>query len=377
MKKESNRILFVELLLFIISCLIFFLSKKFHMIFYSLILMIPLITNFILLGFKERKEVGYKDVLLNILIMVISYYLIIYILGYFIGFLKTSYNLSILSILSNVVPILIFIVVTELFRMTIVNKCKYNSKLYIVLLVIILSFVELVTKGTLSSINNNSDILKFIITFLSILSKNILLTYIVYYSSVVNSIAYRIIMEVPLYIIPIIPNFGNYLNSIISILFPVLVLFVIRKELITKRDKIVNSREDIKNRKIDKGITIIIVIVLIVIIVLVSGITRFYALTVGSNSMDDTISMGDIVIVDKNRDKYNENDIIAYKYKNKIIIHRIVNIEDNYCQTKGDNNESLDEWKVSYDDIVGVVCFKIKYLGWPTIKLNQWIMDGE
>ena len=377
MKKESSRILFVELLLFIITCLIFFLSKRFHMILYSLILMIPLIISFILMGFKERKEVGYKDVLLNILIMTISYYLIIYIIGYFIGFLETSYNHSILGILNNVVSILIFIVVTELFRMTIVDKCKYNSKLYIVLLVIILSFVELVTKGILSSINNNSDILKLIITFLSILSKNILLTYIVYYSSVINSITYRIMMEVPIYIIPIIPNFGDYLNSIISILFPILVLFVIRKQLIIKSNKIVNSREDIKYKKIDNILIVIIMVVLIVIIVLVSGISRFYALTVGSNSMDDTISMGDIVIVDKNRDEYNKNDIIAYKYKNKIIIHRIVNIEGNYYQTKGDNNKNPDEWKVSYDDIVGVVCFKIKYLGWPTIKLNEWIMDGE
>ena len=39
--------------------------------------------------------------------------------------------------------------------------------------------------------------------------------------------------------------------------------------------------------------------------------------------------------------------------------------------TKGDNNEFVDNWEVYEDDIIGVVKFRIKYLGWPSVLLND------
>lgn len=93
--------------------------------------------------------------------------------------------------------------------------------------------------------------------------------------------------------------------------------------------------------------------------------------------MGNELTKGDIVIINKTDEdeilKINVGDIIVYNYNDKVIVHRVYETDEDrsYFITKGDNNEDPDNWIVTSGDIIGVVKFKIKYLGLPTIYFNE------
>lgn len=69
--------------------------------------------------------------------------------------------------------------------------------------------------------------------------------------------------------------------------------------------------------------------------------------------MEKTISKGDVVIVNKKYNNLKEEDIIAYNYEGKIVVHRINEIiysnkdSDMYIYTKGDANKEKEKTKLS------------------------------
>ncbi len=381
MKKESRRILLIESLLAIIVIFTFFIIKGFNMPVYLAILLVPLGLSIWLLGFHQREERASKDVLLTIMIWAILYYLITYILGYFIGFLRTGYSTTLKGILGNVITQTIFIVILEVTRVTLLKKCKY-FKPGIVISVIVFSAIEFATKFSLGQINSRLDFLDTVFTvILPILSKNILLTYLAITTSVTNNIVYRFIMELPAYIVPIIPNLGDYLTNTVLTIIPLVLMFSINKSYFSKKEKIKDSRRDLKRRRLGIVVTVALVIVLSIMILLVSGVSRFLALTIGSESMTGTINKGDVVVLDKNDKKVSEGNIIAFRKEGVILVHRVVEIQNikgvRYYHTKGDYNAERDGWLVEDKDIVGKYKFRLRFIGWPTVKLNEWILGGD
>ena len=101
------------------------------------------------------------------------------------------------------------------------------------------------------------------------------------------------------------------------------------------------------------------------------GYKNFIILT---GSMEPTLKPGDIVFV-KETTNINEQDIISFKVENAIVTHRVVEIENengkNFYITKGDANNTNDQMKIEKNDIKGVYLFHIKYLGYPSIWLNE------
>ena len=88
---------------------------------------------------------------------------------------------------------------------------------------------------------------------------------------------------------------------------------------------------------------------------------NFY--TILSGSMEPTINIKDLVVTHP-KDKYETNDIIAFKHDDSVTVHRIVNVEydDNGTElftTKGDNNNSIDTDKITSSDIIGSYRFTI------------------
>ena len=80
-----------------------------------------------------------------------------------------------------------------------------------------------------------------------------------------------------------------------------------------------------------------------------------------SGSMEDTISVGDYIII-KEQDDYKVDDIITYSEGNMIITHRLIEITDTGYITKGDNNNTVDN-EISYAQIEGKVVAIIPKMG--------------
>ena len=93
--------------------------------------------------------------------------------------------------------------------------------------------------------------------------------------------------------------------------------------------------------------------------------------------MTPNIYKGDVVIVDQKTDlnRLKIGDIIAHNYDGRVIVHRLVDKErvgnEWYFYTKGDANNCKDAYIIYEDMVVGVVEYKISYLGLPTVWINE------
>ena len=97
--------------------------------------------------------------------------------------------------------------------------------------------------------------------------------------------------------------------------------------------------------------------------------------------MKGEFSKGDAVIVEKiNSEDLAEikvNDVIYYKYDGRYITHRVVDIKrvnNSYVfYTKGDNNDTVDDWEVPGYTVEGIIRFDIRYVGWPAVWFNTLV----
>lgn len=85
------------------------------------------------------------------------------------------------------------------------------------------------------------------------------------------------------------------------------------------------------------------------------------AAVVMSGSMEPELSVNDLVIA-KAADTYNVGDIVIYQSGTTLVIHRIVQINDDEVITKGDANNAED-LPVQFSDIKGKAVFVIPFIG--------------
>lgn len=87
-------------------------------------------------------------------------------------------------------------------------------------------------------------------------------------------------------------------------------------------------------------------------------------LEVVSGSMEPTIKIGDLVLIDTKDKAICKNDIITFydEYDN-LVTHRVIALYDDYVITKGDANNT-DDGKVMRDKIVGRYISKLNAFGY-------------
>lgn len=82
-----------------------------------------------------------------------------------------------------------------------------------------------------------------------------------------------------------------------------------------------------------------------------------------TGSMEDTLKIEDIIIVELGNDNINKNDIITFRQDGNLVTHRLLRMEDSKYFTKGDNNPTEDE-PIEKKDILGKVVYSI-----PDVKI--------
>lgn len=332
---------------------------------------------YLFLGFEKDNKKDFINNLMNILIFVFAYYIVTYLLGIFTGFLLNGYSLKFINIIRNLSPVIMFQVSKELLRYEINTKGERNKSI-LILSCIIFIMADLSSKLFLYDMSNPSDVFELIEIYLfPFISENILMTYLSVKAGYRINIIYQMLMKLPNFLIPIIPNFGEYFDIIIRLAFPCIVLYgLVKDSKKAKLKKFIKSRQDNTLARISFSITFAL---LIVVVYLTSGFFTYYALTIGSGSMEDTLDVGDVVIVKKTNDYENlkVGDILVYSKGEKIVVHRITNIINHYgtyiFKTQGDANNDEDPYNIWEDEVIGTVKVKIKFLGYPTIWLNELV----
>ena len=376
MKKGFNKILILEIILLIFLLFNSFVFKIANMYVISGIMLPFLILMTVLNGFEKDNYRYKKDVLLNIIIFLLMYYFITYFLGLFSGFVKSSYSLSFINIIKNTFPVIALILISELMRYVLFNKTKRNLPCLIIGCLLFV-MVDINTMVHIYDVKTALGITKMIclVVFPSI-TKNIFLTYLTMKVGYKNGIIYRLITELSTYLLPIFPDFGEYINVLLKTVLPIAIMarlnnmfnyYSVRKI----KDSRYNSRKLI--------LYSVITFALLTIVLLTSGLFTYQALTIGSGSMSPAIEKGDVIILKgmKNEEarKIKKGDVLVYNHDNKIIVHRVIKKSNNgktiSFKTKGDYNNTKDSWTVKQEDVIGIVKFRIRWVGMPTVALNE------
>lgn len=376
MKKGFNKILILEIILLIFLLFNSFVFKIANMYVISGIMLPFLILMIVLNGFEKDNYRYKKDVLLNIIIFLLMYYFITYFLGLFSGFVKSSYSLSFINIIKNTFPVIALILISELMRYVLFNKTKRNLPCLIIGCLLFV-MVDVNTMVHIYDVKTALGITKMIclVVFPSI-TKNIFLTYLTMKVGYKNGIIYRLITEISTYLLPIFPDFGEYINVLLKTVLPIAIMarlnnmfnyYSVRKI----KDSRYNSRKLV--------LYSVITFALLTIVLLTSGLFTYQALTIGSGSMSPAIEKGDVIILKgmKNEEarKIKKGDVLVYNHDNKIIVHRVIKKSNNgktiSFKTKGDYNNTKDSWIVKQEDVIGIVKFRIRWVGMPTVALNE------
>lgn len=373
MKKGYKRILIYEIVIIMILILNSFIENilnKYVMIGLLIILIILFKKAF---GLEKDRHIYTKDIIMEILIVYIISFIVFYIFGIIVGFYRVDNYINIYGLKTFIIPIALTIILKEYLRYNIIQKIEGSKEIYIVT---ILLFVMLDISPVIRNIHITKEGIFDLIT-LSILpsiSNNVVASYITKRSGYKPNIVWLLISSLYVYVIPIIPNTGQYISALIQILYPYLLMVRLKKFCEVDNDKYVER--DYKNKTIFPYIFSVLIVS--VIVYLTSGCFRYYAIAIGSGSMTPKIKKGDVVIVDTKKEEISKvkvGNVVAYKHDNIVVVHRIVKIEKTkqgkVYYSKGDRNKDIDNYAIYENEIVGIVEKKIGLIGLPTVWLSE------
>ena len=370
---------YVRLLIFQIVVIILLLLNSFVLSILSdykmFIFMLILIFLFkIFFGFEKDRHRYIKDIVLEEFIFLLTFFLLYYLSGLIFSFAKTGNYYTVKSMLTYVLPLILNIIVKEYFRYEMLQKSEGNN-LLIVVSVILFFLLDVTNSLYYGSYSTNYTAFTFIaLTILPAITENIALTYVNIKVGYKPGIIYLLVTKLYQILLPIIPNPNEYIVSVIRLLLPGICAY--RVYLFFKKDADERIRRDYNKKRLSNLIVPTLIVIFIVYIT--SGYFHFHAVAIASGSMTPNIRKGDVVVIEKIDGKFDElkeGQVIAFKYGNTIIVHRLINIlkvEDKYYfYTKGDANADIDKWVVNENMVIGIVNIKVPYIGLPTVWLNE------
>lgn len=377
MKRSIKDILLLVILLIYMIIYKLFIFNNFmeYSLMISASFMILLIVfSVILLGYRKDKITNMKLSILKLVGLFLAFaFLIMYGAGFFTGFLRNAYSLKFPTIIDNLIAPFVLIIATEIFRYVVVSANK-DKKNFLVLLTIFLIVFELVMNFRTLNFSCFREIFYTLTRdILPIVIKNGVLSYLCYKVGCRIPILYRCVTELYVFLVPLIPDLGEYIGVMISIILPALI-YICSFSIIEEYE---NGVEHVFVKDGFRWFDIPIYVVIIVFICLISGYFPHTLMGIGSNSMEPEIAKGDAIIMEKLKDKneLKKGKIIAYKNDGMIIVHRLVDIKEENGKvlyiTKGDANNDVDNIDLKYSDIVGVVKVKIPFIGYPAVWLSR------
>lgn len=376
--KGYKKLLYIILIMSIILIINSFM-QIFNFFTYFLFLLASFFIVKKLMGFEKDNFPDRKEIITILVISVFLFYAITYSAVFFWGILENRIVFTFSLLLNNIIPLFLIIILTELLRFIIIRKGRGYKSIWI-LAIILFTLIEVSIKMKGYDLNIGIDLLRFSIEVLSIsIVKNILLCYLVNRTGYKATIIFRLIYEIPLYILPFFPNLGIFIDSVTKIIFPGILLFIFlfKYEIPNKYDII---KEKIKSKVGHKICYGIIVIIMGLLVALSSAKFNLFTIVVGSGSMRPVIQKGDLVLVKKVKpNTLKKDDILVFNHERITVVHRIIEIKTQNGEpvfyTKGDANKNADDYGIDSENAIGKVIFKIKYIGYPTIWINDQIKE--
>lgn len=361
-----------------ISLLFFnvYIAKSIDFMFTFLVLLGMLLVSIFLFGYRkvDKRDFKYKIVLVAGLAFLLQS--VLYLIGTRVGY-TSNYSSMFKNYVEKKMILLVFltVIVREIIRYLVVNintGKKWQKYLVQILLIIMCVLVDLSISPKIYTFTSFSLVYEFLaLFFIPSVSKNILLNYLSNIGGYVLTFIYILIMDLYIYFLSLKPDLNMLLEAVILLVFPYVVYNYVNK--LNNGRTIVKKRE---RKKENKLVTILSAIIFGILVCLVSREFKYSMIGIGSESMTGTINKGDAIIYRRYEKNENIKDkVIVFRRNNVMIVHRVIKVYpldgEAVYQTKGDNNESQDNWLVEDKDIIGVVEKRIPLIAWPSVLLGE------
>lgn len=374
MKRGYKKLLLFELIIFIILILNSFVWNILSSYKIGIFL---LVVSFIfkgVFGFEKDRHRYTKDIILEVIIFLIAFFILYYLFGIVISFYRNDNYLTILGLVDFITPVVFYVLVKEYLRYMVMCKAEGSRLLYITTVLMFVLF-DITSAIYFRRFGTNYGVFLFVaLTLLPALSSNTVLCYFTTRTGYKPLILYSIVVGIYQYVLPILPNPNEYISSIINFILPIGLGYRLYKFLQKEHQRDITLEYRKKATKPLLASTIVIII----LVYFTSGYFHYWTIAVASGSMHPKINKGDVAIIDKIDKQYQtlkKGQVIAFKYNGVIVVHRIIDIiEDQgeyYFYTKGDANSKQDNFAVRENMVIGIVNHRIPYIGIPTVWLNE------
>ena len=342
-----------------------FLPRNSGRIITALLLAISAVAIFFLIQKRPILSINKNTVLLIMVAMGAVCLVLYYLTGLHFGFYKSSTPLTLRSFFKNILPIATIIITIEFIRYVLLaQKAKFIGVLAYITGVL----SEILVFATLDYLTTFSRLIDAVGLYLfPALTANLLYNFLAKRYGFLPGIAYRLMISLYSYVLPVYPQTPDVLFSFAKLLIP-LFIYVFLNALYAKGKRYEKPRKRI-TEWISMGLAALF---MISIVLLISGEFRYRSIIIATESMTGSLNKGDAIVYEEYDDQYIQvQDVLVFRQNNRRIVHRVVKIEyingENRYYTKGDANEDMDLGYITDADIEGVVLFKLPYIGYLSL----------
>lgn len=302
------------------------------------------------------------------------------IIGLFTSFGKSPYSFTPTGLTLNILYVSSFLIGTEITRAYLIRRGTRTRRYTTLVLTgtTLLYVAFLLTPNQLLSLSTSAPapLLEFLgKTVITALSMNLLASYLAYMGGATASLSYMGVLMAFNWFSPILPNPHWTLLALIGTITPAIGYTLIQSSIREPGSKKKTHKHHRHKQSSGAGWTTVAVFS-VVIIFFSSGFLGVKPTVIYSGSMQPTLHVGDIALIQKTDTKtLKQGDIIQFTTNNLTVVHRILTItqQDNNTlyTTKGDANQDPDANPITSAQIFGKSVFTIPFIGWIQIVVRD------
>lgn len=328
-------------------------------------------------GFPKFNDTPIQvTIIRGIIAIMIIYFIVLYVLGAFSGYIKNTYSLTTLMVV-------ISLAASEIFRYILINVNR-DSEIFPFLTTVTLIILEIAVVLDVNVMISTGAIAIYIATVITpIIIRNILLTLYCQHINVRLAIIYSIIVLQYRNIIPIIPKLDDFIYSYADILLSFMVLTMSYRVII-------KNYEGYPMIGLKDGFSFLDILLFIFFVsfgVLISGVTPVQLYVTENKIKHVSIEKGDAPIVLKGINEFSlqEKDIIMYLTDdNNLKIYPINTLEIIKPSTAAEKeqrkiyilNDDNELELIENKRIKAKVLFNLKYLFKPSLDAKKYLGGG-
>ena len=202
--------------------------------FRNICIIVALLLSFVVLihsfGWKKDNNYLKKYATRSLVSILMTYIILLYSLGMVLGFTKGFLSHS-LNYFKSFLATIIIIVEIEAVRYLICRN-SFDSKKPIIIFTILSCLINVLLEINITNLETSEHIFIFVSTIvLPIIAQETICSYLTYKISFLPSLIFKATIKLYVFIIPIIPNLGDYIYSSINIIFPYIIYMIISKNI--------------------------------------------------------------------------------------------------------------------------------------------------